>query len=143
MKLSKSKIANGEFKGWDDESQRYDMIAMVREGISYADFLSFFHNEPFTDQEWAEYLGISVRTLDRYRTGQKSFPAKQSERILEIKRLLNFGESVFEDRDNFMDWMTMRNIPMGGIVPKDVLDTSMGISMVQDQLGRIEHGILA
>jgi putative toxin-antitoxin system antitoxin component (TIGR02293 family) len=143
MKISKSKIANGEFNGWDDESQCYDMIAMVREGISYTDFLSFFRNEPFTDQEWAKYLGISVRTLDRYRTGQKSFPAKQSERILEIKRLLNYGESVFEDRVNFMDWMAMRNIPMGGVVPKDVLDTTIGINMVLDQMGRIEHGILA
>lgn len=143
MKISKSKIANGEFNGWDDESQCYDMIAMVREGISYTDFLRFFRNEPFTDQEWANYLGLSVRTLDRYRTGQKSFPAKQSERILEIKRLLNYGESVFEDRENFMDWMAMRNIPMGGVIPKDVLDTTIGINMVQDQLGRIEHGILA
>lgn len=143
MRLSKSKIANGEFNSWDDESQRYDMIALVREGIPYNDFLSFFRNEPFTDQEWANYLGVSVRTLDRYRTAQKSFPAKQSERILEIKRLLNYGESVFEDRDNFMDWLSMRNIPIGGTIPKDMLDTTMGINMVYDQLGRIEHGILA
>ncbi|HET8734956.1 MAG TPA: antitoxin Xre/MbcA/ParS toxin-binding domain-containing protein [Pricia sp.] len=143
MKVSKSKIANGEFNGWDDESQSHGMIAMVREGISYSDFLSFFRNEPFTDQEWAKYLGISVRTLDRYRTGQKSFPAKQSERILEIKRLLNYGENVFGDGDDFMDWMKTRSIPMGGVIPKEVLDTSIGINMVHDQLGRIEHGILA
>ncbi|HZJ21220.1 MAG TPA: antitoxin Xre-like helix-turn-helix domain-containing protein [Pricia sp.] len=143
MKLSKAKIANGEFNAWDDESQTHAMIAMVRDGISYGDFLKFFRNEPFTDQEWANYLGISVRTLDRYRNGQKRFPAKQSERILEIKRLLTFGESVFEDRGNFMDWMCMRNIPMGGVLPKDLLDTTIGINMVQDQLGRIEHGILA
>ena len=143
MKSTKSKIANGEFNSWDDESQNHAMIAMVRDGLSYEDFFRFFHTEPFTDQEWANYLGISVRTLDRYRTGQKSFPAKQSERILEIKRLLNFGESVFEDRDNFMDWMCMRNIPMGGVPPKTLLDTTIGINMVKDQLGRIEHGILA
>ena len=143
MKPSKSKIANGEFNAWDDESQSHAMIAMVRDGITYDDFLMFFAAEPFNDQEWANYLGISVRTLDRYRTGQKSFPAKQSERILEIKRLLSFGDMVFEDRDNFMDWMGMRNIPMGGVLPKDLLDTTIGINMVRDELGRIEHGILA
>lgn len=143
MKSNTSKIANGEFNGWDDESQSHAMIAMVRDGISYGDFLKFFRNEPFTDQEWANYLGVSVRTMDRYRTGQKNFPAKQSERILEIKKLLTYGENVFEDRDNFMDWMTVRNIPMGGVVPKDLLDTAIGIHMVQDQLGRIEFGILA
>jgi len=32
---------------------------------------------------------------------------------------------------------------MGGISPKELLDTTMGINMVHDQLGRIEHGIFA
>ncbi|QLG45412.1 type II RES/Xre toxin-antitoxin system antitoxin [Costertonia aggregata] len=143
MKRTTSRIANGEFNDWDDESQKFDMIKLVREGIAYDDFLKFFRNEPFTDKEWANYLGISSRTLDRYRNGRKNFPAKQSERIIEIKRLLNYGESVFEDYDNFMEWLETKNIPMGGIVPKNLLDTTLGINMVQDQLGRIEQGILA
>lgn len=143
MAGKKSKIANGEFNDWDDESQRYDIIQLVREGIPYADFLDFFRNDPFTDKEWSEYLGISTRTLDRYKMGQKSFPAKQSERIIEIKRLMDYGESVFEDYGNFMEWLETSNIPMGGITPKGILDTTIGINMVHDQLGRIEHGILA
>jgi putative toxin-antitoxin system antitoxin component (TIGR02293 family) len=143
MKRTESKIANGEFTDWDDESRKYDMIKLVRDGIAYNDFLEFFSDEPFTEKEWSNYLGISTRTLDRYRNGTKNFPSKQSERIIEIKRLLNYGESVFEDRDNFMYWMSTQNIPMGGIVPKELLDTTMGINMVHDQLGRIEHGILA
>lgn len=143
MQNTKSKIANGEFNDWEDESQRFDMIKLVREGISYDDFLVFFKNIPFTEKEWADYLGISTRTLDRYRNGSKNFPPKQSERIIEIKRLLDFGENVFGDHDNFMAWMSMQNIAMGGVVPKKLLDTTIGINMVYDQIGRIEHGVLA
>jgi putative toxin-antitoxin system antitoxin component (TIGR02293 family) len=143
MKRTVSKIVNGEFSDWDDESRKYDLIKLVRDGIAYNDFLEFFNDEPFTEKEWANYLGISSRTLDRYKNGTKKFPSKQSERIIEIKRLLNYGESVFEDRDNFMYWMSTQNIPMGGVVPKELLDTTMGINMVHDQLGRIEHGIFA
>lgn len=143
MKRTTSKIANGEFNDWDDESRKFDMIKLVREGISYNDFLNLFANEPFTEKEWANYLGISTRTLDRYRNGSKNFPSKQSERIIEIKRLLNHGESVFEDWENFMYWISANNIPMGGVSPKELLDTTMGINMVHDQLGRIEHGIFA
>lgn len=143
MKKHTSMIANGEFNAWDDESQRYSIIQLVREGISYEDFLKLFPKEVFNEKEWSTYLGISTRTLDRYRTGQKNFPAKQSERILEIKRLLDYGKSVFEDYGNFMQWMETKNIPLGGIVPKNMLDTTMGINMVSDQLGRIAHGILA
>lgn len=102
MKRTTSKIANGEFNDWDDESRKFDMIKLVREGIAYNDFLEFFSEEPFSEKEWANFLGISTRTLDRYRKGMKNFPAKQSERIIEIKRLLNYGGSVFEDLDNFM-----------------------------------------
>lgn len=141
MNRTTSKIANGEFNDWDDESMKYDMIKLVRDGITYNDFLKFFKEVPFTEKEWANYLGISTRTLDRYRNGTKNFPSKQSERIIEIKRLLNYGESVFEDWENFMYWMSTKNIPMGGIIPKGLLDTTIGINMVQDQLGRIEHGI--
>ena len=143
MSKTKSRIANGEFDNWDDESLRLEMIKLVREGISYQDFLTFFHHKPFTDKEWAEYLGVSTRTLDRYKLGEKNFPAKQSERIIEIKRLMNYGISVFEDYANFIAWMEASNIPLGGIAPKEVLDTTIGINMVHNQLGRIEHGILA
>lgn len=143
MKKTTSKIVNGEFNDWDDESRKYDMIKLVRDGIAYNDFLKFFSDEPFTEKEWANFLGISTRTLDRYRNGTKNFPSKQSERIIEIKRLLNYGESVFEDWENFMYWMSTKNIPMGGVIPKGLLDTTMGINMVHDQLGRIEHGIFA
>ncbi len=143
MSKIKSKIANGEFDNWDDESLRFEMIKLVRKGIAYQDFLAFFRHNPFTDKEWSEYLGISTRTLDRYKLGQKNFPAKQSERIIEIKRLMNYGISVFEDYANFMAWMEASNIPLGGTAPKDILDTTIGVNMVYDQLGRIEHGILA
>lgn len=143
MKRTTSKIANGEFNDWDDESHKLDMIKRVREGLTYSEFLGFFPEEPFTDSEWANYLGISTRTLDRYRNGKRNFPSKQSERIIEIKRLLNQGVAVFGDRENFMAWLATRSIPLGGIVPKQLLDTTMGIQMVQDQLGRIEHGIFA
>lgn len=143
MKRTTSKTANGEFNDWDDESRKYDMIKLVRDGISYNDFLDFFSDEPFSEKEWSNYLGISTRTLDRYKIGVKKFPSRQSERIIEIKRLLNYGESVFENWENLMYWMSTNNIPMGGVIPKELLDTSMGINMVRDQLGRIEHGIFA
>jgi len=34
-------------------------------------------------------------------------------------------------------------LPFGNKKPKEFLDTSLGIRMILDELGRIEHGILA
>jgi len=35
------------------------------------------------------------------------------------------------------------SVPLGGIKPKELLDTTYGINMIADELGRIEHGVLA
>jgi uncharacterized protein (DUF2384 family) len=34
-------------------------------------------------------------------------------------------------------------LPFGNKKPKQFLDTSLGIAMIMDELGRIEHGIFA
>ena len=56
---------------------------------------------------------------------------------------MQYGEEVFGDRENFHDWLMNENIAVGGMVPADMLDTSVGLGMVKDELGRMEHGILA
>ena len=56
--------------------------------------------------------------------------------------LYKYGVEMFGDKDNFNTWLNSKSIPLGGSKPKDLLDTKFGISMVKDELGRIEHGIL-
>ena len=68
---------------------------------------------------------------------------KQTEKIIEIQQLMQYGESVFGDMDSFHSWLAMHNVAMGGVCPKQLLDTSVGLAIVKDALGRIEHGILA
>jgi putative toxin-antitoxin system antitoxin component (TIGR02293 family) len=128
---------------WNDDKRSYLLIKLVREGISYSDFNKVSSRTPFTIKEWASYLNVSVRTMERHREENKVFRKEQSERILSIYQLLNYGQSVFGERDNFFKWMGSESIALGGIKPKELLDTSIGINMVKDELGRIEHGVLA
>lgn len=128
---------------WNDDKRSYRLIKLVREGISYVNFVKVSNHAPFTVKEWAIYLNLSIRTLERYREENRVFRQEQSERILSIYQLLNYGQSVFGNKEHFFDWMGSENIALGGIRPKDILDTSIGIDMVRDELGRIEHGVLA
>ncbi len=57
--------------------------------------------------------------------------------------LYQYGVEVFGDKENFDTWLKSKSISLGGRTPKDLLDTKFGIGMVKDELGRIEHGILA
>jgi len=142
VKLFENKGGNVSYS-WNDDKRSFLLIKLVREGISYSDFNKVSNLAPFTTREWAVYLNISIRTMERHREENKVFRQEQSERILSIYQLLNYGKSVFGNRENFFDWMGSESIALGGIKPKELLDTSIGINMVRDELGRLEHGVLA
>lgn len=129
--------------GWNDDQRSYMLIKLVREGIPYNEFSAVSNLSPFTSKEWAKFLNVSTRTLERHREENKTFRQEQSERILAIYQLLNYGTSVFGYNEGFFDWLGSESIALGGIKPKELLDTSIGINMVKDELGRLEHGILA
>lgn len=117
------------------------MIELVREGLSFKEFLSALKLSPFNIKEWAKLLHLSERTLQRYENAYKSFEPLQSERILEIKRLNVKGVNVFGSNKAYRGWLEAPSIALGGVPPISLLDSAIGIHMVYDELGRIEHGI--
>lgn len=119
------------------------LIKTIREGINYAFFDELLKSIPFSFGEWSGYLNLSERTLQRYKKEQKPFQANFAERILEIRLLYKYGVEVFEDNNNFNSWLNTKSIALGGVKPKDLLDTTFGINLVRDELTRIEHGVLA
>lgn len=130
------------YSGTDDNNV-LAIIDLVRQGISYKDFNKIAGDTPFTLTEWANYLQLSERTIQRNQKEKKYFQPIQSERIVELSMLYQYGVEVFGDKNNFNTWLNSKSIPLGGRTPKDLLDTKFGMSMVKDELGRIEHGVLA
>ena len=90
----------------------------------------------------AAIVHTSDRTLRRYTANQK-LSQEQSERMIEMARLYSRGEEVFGTMDKFKQWMDNTILALGNKKPKEYLDTSMGINMLMNELGRIEHGIFA
>jgi putative toxin-antitoxin system antitoxin component (TIGR02293 family) len=119
------------------------IIDAVRAGISFNEFDKIVRNTSFSLAEWAHYLQLSERTIQRNQKEKKSFQPIQSERIVEIIMLYEYGVDVFGDTDNFNVWLNSTSIALGGRSPKELLDTKFGVGMVKDELGRIEHGVLA
>lgn len=61
----------------------------------------------------------------------------------EISKLMSYGEKVFGDKSNFQKWLNSENKALGNITPKSLLEIEEGIQQVNDELGRIEHGIFS
>lgn len=119
------------------------LIHKVREGITYPYFTEIANMSSFSMKEWAHYLHITERTLQRYKSDDKSFEPLQSEKILEITLMYKKGLEVFEDKESFDLWLNTNNVGLGNRRPKELLDSNFGIQMIKDELARIEHGVLS
>ncbi len=119
-----------------------DFINIIRNGIPKEAMTHLMEIADITLTEMASITHTSDRTLRRY-TPQQKLSQEQSERMIEIAKLYSRGEEVFGSIDNFKEWMNTVLLPFGNKKPKEFLDTSLGIGMIMDELGRIQHGIFA
>lgn len=126
-----------------DDSSVFALIEKIKKGISFNAFLKLIKNTPFKISDWAGFLHISERTMQRYQKENKNFDAIYTEKIYEVSMLTNYGVQVFGSIEGFNLWLSTSNVALGGIVPKNLLDSTFGIQALKDELGRIEHGIFA
>jgi putative toxin-antitoxin system antitoxin component (TIGR02293 family) len=119
-----------------------DFISIIRTGIPKQAMTHLMDIADITLTEMASIIHTSDRTLRRYGPQQK-LSQEQSERMIEMARLYSRGEEVFGSMEKFKQWMDTMLLPFGNKKPKAFLDTSLGINMIMDELGRIEHGIFA
>ena len=111
-------------------------------GFPYSKASSLVLNSIFSPVEWSRYLYISERTLHRYKTENKTFDPLHTDRIILLNRLVEFGIEVF-GAESLKIWLSTPSLAFGGKSPRDLLGTSFGIEMVKNEIGRIQHGVLA
>jgi putative toxin-antitoxin system antitoxin component (TIGR02293 family) len=119
-----------------------DFIQLIRDGISKKSLDYLITQIGYTLTDIALLLHVSDRNLRRYTPSEK-LNTEQSERLIELAKLYAKGEEVFGNMNEFNEWMNSDIIALGGIKPKSLLDTSLGIQLLFKELGKIEHGVFA
>ncbi len=119
-----------------------DFIDVIRKGIPKKAIDNLVDKTGIPVNEMAVLMRLSDRTLRRY-DPQTLLNPEQSERVVELSRLYSRGEFVFGHLDHFKEWMNSTVMALGNIKPKSLLDTSLGIDILMNELGKIEHGIFA
>lgn len=142
VKITGMKAENFTYNSLDN-NDIFRLINLAREGIAYEDFKKLSNTYPLNASSWSKILNMSERTMLRYKREKKSFDSIHSEKLLLIMLLFKKGTDVFGNTENFLIWLNAKSIALGGVKPIDLLDSSFGINLVKDELGRIEHGILA
>lgn len=126
-----------------NERSILQVIKTVREGIRYATFIDISKDMPFSGSEWAHFLHVSERTMLRYKNDNLIFDSLQTEKVLQLSMIYEKGLDVFGEKVYLDIWLNTQNVALGGLKPKELLDNSFGIKLIEDELVRIEHGVLA
>jgi len=123
-------------------SNKMLIIAAIKNGIPFSLFKVIKLYTPFSENDWADFLNISTKSLQRYRQSARNFKPIQSEKIIEIAEVTNIGLDVFGDLIKFKLWLDTPNFPLGNLKPFELLKHSYGKELVIGELTRINYGIL-
>lgn len=119
------------------------IIKAIREGIPYSLFDLIQQYAPFSENDWAKFLDISTKSLQRYKSASKPFKSIHSEKIIEIMEVTKTGIETFGNVDKFKRWLDTPSFALGRMKPAELLEDSYGKDLVLGELIRISHGILA
>jgi len=143
--VKKSKLSSAKVNNLQDFlSNKLLIIHTIKSGVSFKLFEQVKELTPFSDQDWATYLDISLKTLKRNES-KKAFRFKpiHSEKIIELAELSHYGLEVFSSLDAFNHWLRTPLQALGGMLPLDLISNSYGQDMLMAELNRIEHGLFA
>ncbi len=119
------------------------IIAAIRAGIPYSLFGLIRDYTPFTESDWADFLDISTKSLQRYKMATKHhFKPIHSEKIIEMAEVTKVGLDVFGNIEKLKLWLNTPSFALGNLKPIELLKDSYGKELVISELTRINHGIL-
>ncbi len=110
-----------------------------------------------TDKEMARLLNQSVATFHRQAKTSRLDPAT-SERLLLLTKLATYGTTVFQEHGGpapaypshggpshgkFTRWLRRPLRLLADRSPLDLMDSTTGVQLIEDILGRIEYGVFS
>lgn len=119
-----------------------ELVALSRRGISKRLVIQLSEALLISNPVILNALHVSERTWQRY-TDTKLLPQDMTERALQLASLYQMGEEIFGQAEKFRSWMQYPNPIFGGKKPIDLLDSLYGFRAIEDELVRIDYGILA
>lgn len=123
-------------------TDRMMVVDVIRQGIPTSLFMSIKDLTPFSDQEWSDFLDISLKSLQRYKKeSDYVFRSIHSEKIIELMEVTVVGLEVFDSAEDFGAWLNATSHALGDRRPIELLRDSYGKELVLSELQRIDQGI--
>ncbi|MBK0383209.1 DUF2384 domain-containing protein [Pedobacter sp. SD-b] len=118
------------------------IISAIRTGIPYSLFDVIQEQAPFTESDWASFLDVSTKSLQRYKvSATHHFKSIHSEKIIEMAEVTKIGLDFFGDIEKLKLWLNTPNFALSSLKPIELLKDSYGKELVLSVLNNMSHGI--
>lgn len=114
-----------------------ELIFQIREGVKKTDWKQFIKNIDSTEKEFEHILPASISSMQK----KSIYNKETSERIYELAKLFGLGYEVFDSKNDFKNWLNTPSKILGNKKPFDLLDSSLGFEMVEQEIIRIQYNV--
>lgn len=121
----------------DAPGYKLELIDRIREGVKKTDWKNLITYLESTEKEFANILPVSISSMQK----KKVYGKETSERIYELARLFGLGYEVFDSKENFKNWLMTPSKALGNKKPFELLDSSFGFEMVENEIVRIQYNV--
>ena len=117
-------------------------LGAIKHGLKADALTDLIHVTGATQIDVAKWLDITEPTLRKHIQSTKGLNPGISEHIIQLFELFNKGMDTFGSLSEFKGWLKSYNIGIDA-KPFDLLDTITGISIIMNELIRIDYGVTA
>lgn len=118
---------------------RFDFIRMIRKGLPMDSLDKIQEFTTLSSKEPSHILPVSERQLQRYKPDHV-LRKDISSHLIQLVELFERGYEIF-GKEKFPIWIRSEILVLENTKPIAILDTSIGMQLVLDIFGRIEHGV--
>ncbi len=114
-----------------------ELIDRIRLGVKKSDWKELIQRIGHTEKELEGLLPASISSMQK----KKVYGKETSERIYELAKLYGLGYEVFDTKEDFKGWLMSPSKAFGGKCPFDLLDSSFGFELVEQEIIRIQYNV--
>lgn len=113
------------------------LIACIRAGVKKTEWKQLISDMGATEKEFEKVLPVSISSMQK----KLVYSKETSERIYELARLFGLGYDVFDSKESFKSWLMTPSKTMDNKIPFDLLDSSLGFKIVENEIIRIQYNV--
>lgn len=116
---------------------KMELIERIRDGVKKTDWKQLLLYTGSTEKEFEHILPASISSMQK----KTVYGKETSERIYALAGLFGMGYEVFDSKEDFKKWLMTPSRNLGDKIPFELLDSSLGFELVENEIVRIQYNV--